>query len=275
MPLTSQSVERSPTQLEMPWYQTLGQDGLTFLKTTHKLVAQPTQWGWKDWAQVTAISGTAYFLYQRKEKDDKLFLFERLNGKPEIDPNPKTVFEKTYYEIAEFPISTLALGLGATYVGASLFKLNDLHALSFNLIQSTTIAQVFSVLGSYVLSEERPSEGGKMKYFKPNGHSISGHSAFYASFSGPLNRTFTQIQPHDTRSTKILKYVGKGFIYGLPALFAYSRLRHDFSYHYPTSKPEPHHYAWNVFLGLSLGYGIGEWIAHGALATAPPVQVTH
>lgn len=121
------------------------------------------------------------------------------------------------------------------------------------LSESAGFTALTTEIGQYVLSEQRPSDGGQLRYFRPGGHGISGHTSIVASMAVPLDRLFFHIQPDDGGWERFGKILGKGFVYTLPVATGWSRINDD------------KHYAWNVLLGLGVGYSVGSFVASSHL----------
>ena len=140
-----------------------------------------------------------------------------------------------------------AIGASAWLLGSMLDKPAAADG-GFVILESFAITGLASELGKYVLSEERPRDGGELSFFSGKGHGISGHAAVAASMAGPIDQLYLGIEPDDSRAVRGWKRVGKVFAYGLPVLTGLSRVEDD------------QHYAWNVGLGLALGYSIGHMV---------------
>jgi hypothetical protein len=121
------------------------------------------------------------------------------------------------------------------------------------LSESAAFTVLATEIGQFVLSEQRPADGGKLRFFSYGGHGVSGHTSIVASMSVPLDRLFFKIEPDDSGWMKAGKYIGKGVVYGLPILTGWSRVNDN------------KHYDWNVLLGLGTGYMMGSFVssAHG------------
>jgi len=121
------------------------------------------------------------------------------------------------------------------------------------LSESAGFTVLATELGQFVLSEQRPEQGGKVSFFRGGGHGVSGHTSIIASIAIPLDRMFFTIRPDDSGWTRAAKYLGKGVVYAAPLATGWSRLNDN------------KHYAWNVLLGLGTGFMMGEFVssAHG------------
>ena len=140
-----------------------------------------------------------------------------------------------------------ALGASAWFLGSVLDKPAAADG-GFVILESFAITGLASELGKYILSEERPADGGDLRFFSGKGHGISGHAAVAASVAGPIDQLYLRIDPDDSRAVRGWKRVGKVLAYGLPVLTGLSRIEDD------------KHYAWNVGLGLALGYSVGHMV---------------
>jgi len=121
------------------------------------------------------------------------------------------------------------------------------------LSESAAFTVVATEIGQYLLSEQRPDEGGKLTFFSGGGHGVSGHTSIIASMSVPLDRMLFTIQPDDGGWARFGKYVGKAAVYAAPVATGWSRMNDN------------KHFAWNILLGLGTGYMMGEFVAsaHG------------
>jgi membrane-associated phospholipid phosphatase len=162
-------------------------------------------------------------------------------------------------------VSRSAKMLGEPGMVPALGALLLLHGMAFRqpqaretgwmVIESALYTGVFTEVGKFILSEERPDQGGDLRFFTGGGHGVSGHAAIAASISAPLSRGLFRIDDDDGRWKRFGKRLGTGFAYGLPVLTGLSRVEDD------------RHYAWNVLLGLALGFTVGDTVAdaHDAL----------
>ena len=235
------------------------------LKSTPKdflnVFTAPIEWDGWDLAIGSGVLFTSIYLYQNKDQSSDLFYFDRLNSTPTRKPQPKTYFEKTYFKAMEIDPKYGMYSLGGAYFLSGLLGQTKIRKTSLACLQSSGVSQLLAVVGSYILAERRPSYGGEMRYFQDGGRGVSGHAAFYTSFSGPLNKLLTKIEPDDSLQEKTLKYFGKGFIYGVPLLMSYGRLRNKLTWQQTVDHPVPAHHAWSVFLGAAIGYSVGEFVA--------------
>jgi membrane-associated phospholipid phosphatase len=130
-----------------------------------------------------------------------------------------------------------------------LFRQPQARETGWMVLESALYTGLFSEVGKFVLSEERPDQGGDLRFFTGGGHGVSGHAAIAASVAAPLSRGLFRIEDDDGRWKRFGKRLGTGFAYGLPVLTGLSRIEDD------------RHYAWNVLLGLALGFTVGDTVA--------------
>jgi len=127
------------------------------------------------------------------------------------------------------------------------------------LSESAVFTALATEVGQFVFSEQRPADGGRLSFFSYGGHGISGHTSIIASVAVPLDRLFFRVKPGDNGWMKAAKFLGKGTVYAAPVITGWSRINDD------------KHYAWNVVLGLGMGYTVGRFVseAHGLDGDGP------
>jgi hypothetical protein len=139
------------------------------------------------------------------------------------------------------------------YLGGSAFHDYRAKQTGVMLAESGLLTGILTVTGQWILSEDRPRDGGRLHPFKGIGHGVSGHTATAASISGVLSRMYLQIDPDDSRTARIFKRIGKGFAYGAPVAVAFGRVN------------EQEHFVYSTVLGLAIGFWTSNRVAdaHG------------
>jgi len=139
------------------------------------------------------------------------------------------------------------------YVGGSAFHDYRAKETGFMLAESGLFTGILTVTGMWILSEDRPRDGGRLHPFQGIGHGVSGHAATAASVSGVLWRMYLQVKPEDGRIRKTFKWIGKGFAYGAPVAVAFGRVN------------EQEHFVYSTILGMAIGFWSGNAVAdaHG------------
>jgi len=139
------------------------------------------------------------------------------------------------------------------YLGGSAFRSYQTKQTGVMLGESLFLTGILCVAGQWVLSEDRPNEGGRLHPFQGIGHGVSGHTATAASISGILSRQYLQIGPDDGRVARTFKRIGKGFAYGAPVVVAFGRVN------------DQQHFAYSTLLGLGIGFWTSNVVAdaHG------------
>ena len=135
------------------------------------------------------------------------------------------------------------------YLGGSMFRKDRAKETGIMLGESAVLTGALTVAGMWVLSEDRPREGGRLHPFRGIGHGVSGHTSTAASISGVLSRQYFQIKPADGRVARTFKWIGKGFAYGAPVAVAFGRVN------------EQEHFAYNTVLGLGIGFWTSNVVA--------------
>jgi hypothetical protein len=128
------------------------------------------------------------------------------------------------------------------------------------LTESATFTVAATELLQFVFSEQRPADGGDLRYFRPGGHGVSGHTSIVASLSVPLDRMFFRLKPGEPGGVRFGKLLGKTLVYAAPIATGWSRVNDD------------KHYAWNVVAGLGVGFMMGDFVmsAHEPADDAAP-----
>jgi hypothetical protein len=135
------------------------------------------------------------------------------------------------------------------FLEGKIFKQPQVHETGLMVLESAVYTAVFTEAGRFVLAEQRPDEGGDLKFFQSSGHGISGHASIAASIAAPLSRGLFKVDADDGHWARFGKRFGTGISYGLPVLTGLSRIEDN------------RHYAWNVVLGLALGFSVGKTVA--------------
>jgi hypothetical protein len=94
----------------------------------------------------------------------------------------------------------------------------------------------------FVLAEERPKDGGAMRFFRAHGHGVSGHAFAAALLYDPIMSTWG---PDLSRRDRALLSAA---LHAWIAFIAWSRVRLD------------EHYVWNVILGAHLGLRVARLV---------------
>lgn len=116
------------------------------------------------------------------------------------------------------------------------------------ILESYLFSGFFTLIGQFILAEERPYNGGDLKFFKADGHGVSGHSALAASLVCPVTHQYLKRDPADGKPLAVTKEILRVVVWGLPLMTGISRVE------------DGEHYFWNVILGLTVGYGMGHLI---------------
>jgi len=145
------------------------------------------------------------------------------------------------------------------YLGGSAFHDYRAKETGFMLAESGILTGILTVSGMWVLSEDRPREGGRLHPFKGIGHGVSGHAATAASISGVLSRMYFQVEPDDGRVARTFKWIGKGFVYAAPVAVSFGRVN------------EQEHFVYSTILGMAIGFWTSNAVAdaHGLYLQAP------
>jgi len=167
------------------------EDGAQLGKSVFQIGTAPRHWTAKSWLSAGLIGSSAYLLYKNKEHDRSFFKVKRLNQKTnEYEIYPKTLFEKSYFNLMELPQSYIVYATAGSYIIGQILDVKPVRNASFELLQSMGISQALAVLGAYVFAEKRPSEGGKLRHFKWGGARCFGTQYVLCELKWPPKQIF-------------------------------------------------------------------------------------
>ncbi len=231
--------------------------GETFRRTipeSREIMSGILPWNWDTYWVALGIGIVTLPLISSKDDIQEMI---GLNSREPIIPLDGISFVEsdefyTHYEFLGGRRTIPALS-GAFVLGGLLLGSQREVETGLMLIESLVFTAAVTGLGQLVLAEERPYEGGELRFFHTHGHGVSGHSSVSASMVIPLDRQYLGIRNEDGKATRTVKYLGKGFLYSAPVMVGISRVRSN------------RHYLWNVILGLGIGYSVGKVVAdvHG------------
>jgi hypothetical protein len=141
-------------------------------------------------------------------------------------------------------------GIGAIFIvgGLELDSQREVET-GIMILESYLFTGLLTGLGQFIFAEQRPNEGGEVRFLKSDGHGISGHAAIAASLAGPVIHQYLERDQADSRDLAVIKEIARISLVGLPFMTGLSRIEEDL------------HYAWNVLLGLAIGFGTGHLVA--------------
>jgi len=154
-------------------------------------------------------------------------------------------FSSTVRPLGEVVVPMAAL---STYLIGRMTGSERTRRTGLILTESAAFTFATTELLQYVFAEERPNDGGELRYFQGGGHGVSGHTSIAASMAVPMDRMFFRLAGDDSGAVRFGKIVGKALVYGAPVATGWSRMNDD------------KHYAWNVVLGLGVGYMMGDFV---------------
>jgi hypothetical protein len=88
-----------------------------------------------------------------------------------------------------------------------------------------------------VLAEERPQEGGTLRFLQTGGHGASGHASGAMTLVRVLDHQLLRLRPGEGKGPRLGKISAKAALYSVSAATAWQRIR------------ENRHYLWNVVAG--------------------------
>jgi undecaprenyl-diphosphatase len=205
-----------------------------FLGTGRALVAAPARWRGAHWAFCVAFVATLAVAWADERPIQ--ILVEGRGG-------AIAAAIARFANLTGSGTSVTVLGLGALLF--AYFTRDD------ELVQATlvlAVAGLWALLlvdaGQFVLAEQRPLEGGAMRFLAPGGHGVSGHAAATALLVLPVRDVWLR------RATPLSRHVAAASLSVWAAVVGWSRVWLGM------------HFAWNVLAGVAIGF----WASSSAVA---------
>jgi membrane-associated phospholipid phosphatase len=131
------------------------------------------------------------------------------------------------------------LALGALLLGRALRRDTWVDALLVFGVAGAW-CWIFTRTGQFVFAEQRPLDGGVMRWFAWDGHGVSGHASAAATLFFPMRDVLAR------RAAAPLRHLFAAVLLGWAVLVGWSRMRLGM------------HYLWNVEIGWALGFFSGH-----------------
>jgi hypothetical protein len=216
----------------------------SFIPESREILGSMMPWNWNSYLPGVALGVTTIPLIHYKDEIQRNMGLGDGGEIRFVDSNNFSSHFKFLGDRWPVPAVTGAFLLGGLISGSQREVETGLM-----LAQSLFFTGAVTLTGQFVLSEDRPHEGGELNFLKVGGHGISGHSAMASLIIGPLDSQYFRLKEEDGTALTTMKYLGKGILYTAPVLTGMSRVRSN------------RHYLWNVVLGLATGYSVGTLVA--------------
>ena len=185
---------------------------------------------------VLAVAGTTGLLYVFRKDIQEAWHENRSESRTDFLNSARIMGSAAF-------APTVAL---AAYI-ASFVTHNDREKETAQLVlESMALSGVGASIGQFVLATERPEDGDAIRFFRLDGHGVSGDVAFAASIIPPLRRQYLRVRPEDRLGRKILKHGLSALLYSGMVFTALQRIDAN------------QHWAPDVFLGMVTGIGVGR-----------------
>jgi membrane-associated phospholipid phosphatase len=199
---------------------------------------RPAHLDGRGWARLGAGVGSGVLLYGARE--DAREIVER-NRSTTLDDTLQTVHAMG--KLAAVP----ATALGFYIVGKARRSAYD-RETALMLIESLSFSAAIAGAGQLTLATDRPRDGDRVRFFRRNGHGVSGDVTIAASMLAPVVDRHLHAGPGDTAGVRLWKRVGSGALYAAAGLVAWQRMYNE------------RHWLPDVYFGYLNGLSVGRMV---------------
>jgi len=203
-----------------------------------QIVEAPGQWGPGGWMALFALVAVTLFAYDEKRPLQSL-----------IEHTGDSALRRVarFAEIMGNGTATVQYGVFAFVIGRGA-KRRVWVDLAFGLATGGIWCSALTKAGQLVLAEARPRDGGVMHFLAPNGHGVSGHASAVALVYVATNRILTRSARPSVRRAVRAALLAWAVVVGWSRIYLGA------------------HFAWNVIVGLAVGYFTGSVAARTCIA---------
>ena len=203
------------------------------LATGRGLARRATRMRTRDAALVVMFVAVVLLAYREKD------VLQRMAGQP------PTGGDSLAHAISMFA-NACGSGMAMTVLGVLVLAVGMITK-SARLVDTALVygaagawCFLFTVMGQLVFAEARPLMGGSMHYFVLHGHGVSGHASAAMLLAWPVHDVLARDAPPRVRMLATALVIAWALFVGWTRVYLNM------------------HHAWNVLLGLALGYWSGR-----------------